>query len=284
MGCDLCHYKCFKTANLKKHFATKKHQENVKNRESSVRLFQCQTCHYQCDKRANYDRHLRTQKHVATTHIEADHTPEDTPRMELLMCIIRQNEELKTMLLEERQKIQEQNALIQEYCREPRTTVHNKNQFNMNFFLNVQCKDALNMSEFMNNLEIQVEDVENVGKLGFVEGISRIIMNGLKDLELHKRPIHCMDAKRDVMYVKDEDRWQKDEEHARIRQVIETVEQRNCQRLCSEMKPDEDTANDSSIEKYMEILKEVNGGGSRDKKHEKIIKTLSRNLVVDRSP
>jgi len=219
--------------------------------------------------------------------------PTTGPNTELLINIIRQNDELKTMLMEERQKLQEQNALyleehqklqeqnavLIEYCKEPRET---KNNFNLNFFLNVECKDAVNMTDFIRNLEIQVEDVDNVGRLGFVEGISRIIMNGLKDLELHKRPIHCTDIKRDVMYVRDEDQWQKDENNTRIRKVIETVEQRNCKKLFNEMKP-ELTNMDESAEKYMRLLHEVNGGGSRDKNHDKIIKTLCRNLVIDRN-
>ena len=138
------------------------------------------------------------------------------------------------------------------------------------------------MTDFIRDLEIQVEDVENVGKLGFVEGISRIIMNGLKDLEIHKRPIHCTDIKRDVMYVRDENQWQKDENNTHIRKAIETVEQRNCKKLFAEMKP-ELTEMDDSAEKYMRLVREINGGGARDKNHEKIIKTLSRNLAIDRT-
>jgi hypothetical protein len=111
--------------------------------------------------------------------LKESNTPKESNETELLMNILRQNEELKTMLLEERkefqeerQKIQEQNAVLIEYCKEPRET---KNNFNLNVFLNVQCKDAVNMTDFIRDLEIQVEDVENVGKLGFVECISRII-------------------------------------------------------------------------------------------------------------
>lgn len=311
-GCPVCNYKCAKSANLKKHFDTKKHKANEKAKtlvnsvpicqESSYIMskpFVCAPCDFRCERRCDYERHLRTKRH---TGFGSDFPlPKESngfrngtvPGTELLINIIRQNDELKTMLMEERQKLQDQNALyleehqklqeqnavLIEYCKEPRET---KNNFNLNFFLNVECKDAVNMTDFIRDLEIQVEDVDNVGRLGFVEGISRIIMNGLKDLELHKRPIHCTDTKRDVMYVRDEDQWQKDENNTRIRQVIETVEQRNCKKLFTEMKT-ELTNMDESAEKYMRLLYEVNGGGSRDKNHDKIIKTLSRNLAIDRN-
>jgi hypothetical protein len=191
--------------------------------------------------------------------------------------------EMANMFLKEQQKTNEQYAEILEYCKEPKHITNNQNHFNLNFFLNVTCKDALNMSDFIRDLEIQIEDVESVSRLGFVEGITQILVNRLKGLEIHQRPIHCTDVKRDVLYIKDDNRWEKDAENTKIKQVIETVEQRNCRIASCEMKPDFLYADESRMDKYMSLLREVNGGGSREKNHDKIIKNLSKTFAVERT-
>ena len=195
-----------------------------------------------------------------------------------------QRKEMENLLLKEQQKTNEQYAELLEYCKEPKhITTNNQNHFNLNFFLNVTCKDALNMSDFIRDLEIQIEDVESVSRLGFVEGITQILVNRLKGLEIHQRPIHCTDVKRDVLYIKDDNRWEKDAENTKIKHVIETVEQRNCRIASCEMKPDFLYSDESRMDKYMSLLREVNGGGSREKNHEKIVKNIAKTFVVERN-
>jgi hypothetical protein len=238
---------------------------------------------------------LNTQKHInktqnngsASEHVSSETTVVST---EFLVQMVQQNKELvnqlleeRQQLLEERQKDKQQYAEILEYCKEPKHITNNQNHFNLNFFLNVTCKDALNMSDFIRDLEIQIEDVESVSRLGFVEGITQILVNRLKGLEIHQRPIHCTDVKRDVLYIKDDNRWEKDAENTKIKQVIETVEQRNCRIASCEMKPDFLYADESRMDKYMNLLREVNGGGSREKNHDKIIKNLSKTFAVERT-
>lgn len=201
---------------------------------------------------------------------------------ELLVKLVQQNEELIQQLSEERKKNKEQYSELLEYCKEPKHITNNQTHFNMNFFLNVTCKDALNMSDFIRDLEIQIEDVESVSRLGFVEGITQILVNRLKGLEIHQRPIHCVDLKRDVLYIKDDNRWEKDNENAKIKHVIETIEQRNCRKVCCEMKPDSFINDETRMEKYMCLLREVNGGGSRNKNHDKIVKNIAKTFIVER--
>ena len=306
-GCEMCKYKCTKKSNLDIHLSTKKHLELAKQQnmpQSSTKKqkgFYCETCAFRCDKSTYYTRHLNTQKHInKTQNISSDTInsySETTISTELLVKILQKNEELANMfseekhqrkemanlLLKEQQKNNEQYAELLEYCKEPKHITNNQNHFNLNFFLNVTCKDALNMSDFIRDLEIQIEDVESVSRLGFVEGITQILVNRLKGLEIHQRPIHCTDVKRDVLYIKDDNRWEKDAENTKIKHVIETVEQRNCRIASCEMKPDFLYDDESRMDKYMSLLREVNGGGSREKNHEKIVKNIAKTFVVERN-
>jgi hypothetical protein len=280
--------------------------------------FYCETCKFRCDKSTYYTRHLNTKKHINKTQLKrsnsyelnsyelrspefprtpsaarpeyfttsekiATHSESTGVSQELLIQLVQQNKELSNLLLEERQKNKEQYAELLEYCKEPKH-ITNQNNFNLNFFLNVTCKDALNMSDFIRDLEIQIEDVESVSKLGFVEGITQIVVNRLKGLEQHQRPIHCTDVKRDVLYIKDDNRWEKDVENHKIKHVIETVEQRNCRKVCCDMKPELFHEDEHRMEKYMSLLREVNGAGAREKNHEKIVKNLAKTFVIAKEP
>jgi hypothetical protein len=192
----------------------------------------------------------------------------------------KQYNEKQTFLLEQQTALASQQSQIMEYCKQPKTI---KNNFNLNFFLNVQCKDALNISEFVNNLAIQISDLENVGKMGYVEGISRIILTALQQLDMYKRPIHCTDIKKEVLFVKDEDKWDKDEDKTKLKRVISNVAQKNCQKLCTFIKPEMMMAEHPDCEKNLIIMKNVNGGNKEtlEKNHEKIARIISKSVLVE---
>lgn len=285
--CETCAFRCDKSTYYTRHLNTQKHINKTQNIgyvsvNNSVR-----------DK---------TQVPLGAEEVQINYgelysKEFTTISTELLVKILQKNEELANMfseekhqrkemanlLLKEQQKTNEQYAELLEYCKEPKHITNNQNHFNLNFFLNVTCKDALNMSDFIRDLEIQIEDVESVSRLGFVEGITQILVNRLKGLEIHQRPIHCTDVKRDVLYIKDDNRWEKDAENTKIKHVIETVEQRNCRIASCEMKPDFLYSDESRMDKYMSLLREVNGGGSREKNHEKIVKNIAKTFVVERN-
>jgi hypothetical protein len=137
------------------------------------------------------------------------------------------------------------------------------------------------MSDFIHSLDIQKEDIERFGRIGFAEGITRIFMDGLNGLETHKRPIHCTDIKRDTMYIKDADQWAKDHKNAQLLRAIETVEQTNCRIFCKNVPPTME--DESALVQYMTILQEVNGGTAREKNRSKIIKNISKACFLERS-
>jgi hypothetical protein len=302
-GCSICKYKCHKPANLKSHFQTKKHLQAISSIEHE---YICEPCGFSTIKRADYNRHITTQKHKNTvsTILSGHKTPPDhnTPNATLeieskietlsgvVLEIVKQNTEFQRIIIETQQQTQKQCAELAETCKSvcaaaPTTVVHNtttNNHFNLQFFLNVTCKDAINISDFIQGLDIRPEHIERFGRIGFVDGITRILMDGLNSLEKHKRPIHCTDMKRDTMYIRESNQWQKDDENVRLAKAIETVEQYNCRAFCKEISPPS-MKDETEMFQYMTVLREVNGGSSREKNRAKIVKNISKVCFLDRS-
>ena len=142
--------------------------------------------------------------------------------------LINENKELKTMMLEQQNMMMKviENGTNNTTNITSNTNSHNK-AFNLNFFLNETCKDAMNIMDFVDSIKLQLSDLEGVGELGYVEGISNIIVKNLKELDVTQRPLHCTDKKRETMYIKDEDKWEKDEEKKKLHKVIRKVTCKN---------------------------------------------------------
>jgi len=163
---------------------------------------------------------------------------------------------------------------------------HNKT-FNLQFFLNETCKDAMNIMDFVDSIKLQLSDLENVGKVGYVEGISNIIVKNLNDLDVTERPIHCTDKKRETLYIKDEDKWEKeDEEKKKIKTVIKKVANKNIRLIqqFKEVHPDCGKSTSKYSDQYDKIIVEAMGGsGNNDsEKEEKIIQKISKNVTIDK--
>ena len=209
---------------------------------------------------------------------------------EFFLEIFNQNQELIKKIYETQERItkqQEQMAqqhqVIMEYCKQPKNVKNVKNNFNLNFFLNVKCKDALNISDFVKNITINICDLEHIGRFGYVEGVSRIIVNALQQLDLYRRPIHCTDVKLEVLFVKDEDKWEKDQDGVKVKKVIGEVSQKNCQTFCSVVRPEMMMAEHPDCEKNLNMMKNVNGGGEemRGRNQDKILSIISQKVVLE---
>ena len=157
--------------------------------------------------------------------------------------------------------------------------------FNVQFFLNEQCKDAMNMKDFVNSIQLNTDDLESVGKLGYVEGMSNILINNLNKTELHKRPVHCSDIKRETLYVKDEDKWEKDgPDHAKMTNAVLAVEHKNV-RLMGEWAAQHPRCMDSNSNdnvKYFKLSKTITDG-AQDGNISKVIKRVAKNVMIDKS-
>lgn len=195
----------------------------------------------------------------------------------------KQNQEFQKMMVDELKELKQNtnNNINNSYNK---TT----NNFNLNLFLHEKCKDALNLSEFIETLEVGLNDLENTAKLGYAEGISQIIINGLKSLSVTDRPIHCTDAKRDIIYIKDQDIWTKQEETKdNLQNAIKLIGHKNIKQIPEWQKKHPNFSDPQSKEndKYLKLLCNVMNGSTieeQQKNMTKIIKNISKHVVIDK--
>jgi hypothetical protein len=202
---------------------------------------------------------------------------------ELIKYLINENKEFKNLILE----IVKKDTTTNINNNINNTNSHNKT-FNLQFFLNETCKDAMNMSDFINSLTLQLSDLESVGKLGFVDGISNIIIKNLEALEVEKRPVHCCDSKRETMYIKDQDKWEKeDNDLKRMKELVRYVRDKNISmvNVWRDLYPECVTSNSKKTTQFNEIYMESFGGekGTKKEKEEKIISRIAKSVVIDKT-
>jgi hypothetical protein len=211
---------------------------------------------------------------------------------ELLMKIIQDNNEFKTLLIKQNDEIKEQKKIIMDLCKEKtiimNTTTNNttNNRFNINLFLNEQCKNAMNIMEFVNSMKVDLVDLENLGKLGFIEGISKLMIRELKCMDIYKRPIHCSDTKRETIYVKDENKWEKENENkSKIKCAIKKVAHKNVQLipLWRDKFPYSNNEMSKKNDEFNNIIISTMGGNTIEEDnefHNKIIKNVIKEINI----
>jgi hypothetical protein len=207
------------------------------------------------------------------------------------MEILQQNKEFKDLLVE-------QNKLMLEFCKNGANSTHNSyntmtnsnnKTFNLQFFLNETCKNAMNIMDFVDSLQLQLSDLESIGKLGFVDGLSNIIIKNLKALDVTMRPVHCSDSKRETVYVKHDNKWEKDDEtKSKLRKAVKYIAHKNT-KLIPQWKANHPDFMDSfskNSDQYNQLLIEVLGGDTHlhsSVNEDKIIRRIAREMVIDKS-
>ena len=287
--CKYCNYNCSKKSDYEKHLMTAKHQNRIALNDLEQKVaetrqkFVCKKCNKvynarnslwyhekKCNKEDNYE--------IIDNEYENNNKKTDEPTdKELIMLLIKENSELKNMMM----KVIENGT-----HNTTNNNCHNKT-FNLQLFLNETCKDAMNIMDFVDSIKLQLSDLENVGKLGYVEGISNIIVKNLNDLDVTERPIHCTDKKRETIYIKDENKWEKEnEDKHKIKKVIKNVANKNIRLLqkFKEVHPDCGKSTSNFSDQYNKIIIEAMGGsGDNDsEKEEKIIQKIAKNVTIDK--
>jgi hypothetical protein len=277
--CEKCDYRCSKVYNWKKHLDTAKHTQEtfgndfVAKSGKNAEKYVCK----KCEKCFHTNSGLWKHSKICIFENNKIETVVDK-KDELIDYLMKENKEIKELILELAKKDSYNNC---------HNTVNSHNKaFNLNFFLNETCKDAMNIMDFVDSIKLQLSDLEKVGELGYVEGISNIITKNLKELDVTQRPVHCTDKKRETIYIKDEDKWEKDEEKQKLHKVVRRVTCKN-QNLIpkfKELHPDYNKASSKFSDQYNKIVVESMGGsGDNDfEKEEKIIKNISKNIIVDK--
>jgi hypothetical protein len=299
--CEKCNYYTSKKSSFDNHNNSMKHKKSININEKNANLcslFVCQTCNKTYKDNSGLWRH---KKKCAKKELDAE--PEQSNEIqemkEIMKYLMKENSEMKNMMLEQQNIMIAQNTSTQNMMMKviengtnnttnnitSNTNSHNK-AFNLNFFLNETCKDAMNIMDFVDSIKLQLSDLEGVGELGYVDGISNIIVKNLKELDVTQRPLHCTDKKRETMYIKDEDKWEKDEEKKKLHKVVRkvTCKNQNLIPMFKEKHPDCNTYHSKFSDQYNKIIIESMGGkGDNDyEKEEKIIKNISKQVTIDK--
>ena len=280
--CEICDYKCYKKYSWERHLLTLKHQEstNVNNlgAKGQSAAYKCENCGKEYSERTGLWRHKKKCEYTEKSELDKD---------ELIITLLKQNAELIKGQQDMIVKLSENGINNTNTNHSYNTTNSHNKAFNLNFFLNETCKEAMNIGEFVDSLKMELSDLERVGEKGYIEGITSIIVKNLKALDITKRPVHCTDKKRETIYIKDDNKWEKDEDKSHMHKLIKRVVSKNM-KLFSKFKdkhPDCMTYHSKFGDQYHKIVYESMGGkGDNDfEKNEKIIKNVLKEVVVDKN-
>jgi len=300
--CLKCDYTTSRKSSYDKHILTSKHKNQQKSTESCEKvancanIFECEICGKQYKDRSGLWRHKSKCTIVKNTN-DTNINNTNINNNDLIIMLIKQNSELvkdnselKNMMTEQQNKMMEHQNIVMKVLENgtnntTHTNSHNK-AFNLSFFLNETCKDAMNIMDFVESIKLQLSDLERVGELGYVEGISNIIVQNLKGLDVTQRPVHCTDKKRETIYVKDENKWEKDDEQTKMHKMVRKITDKNFKMVqkFKEKYPDYNKASSRHSDTYNNIIIESMGGrGNNDfEKEERIIKKISKEVIVEK--
>ena len=303
--CEICDFKCFKHNEFNRHLETIKHKRlhdtTNKTPNNELKKFSCI-----CGKKYNHHTSLAKHKRTCIAINTPADAPTDTPifmeiteqpqqhpqaedficsddkitiTKEMFMTLVKNSEEMMKLIKEQHLVVPNQviNNTNNTNCNNT-----NNNTFNLNIFLNEKCKDALNMSEFIDTLKITIEDLLFSKTNGISRGVTDVMIKGLKQLDIYKRPIHCTDAKRDIMYVKDEDKWKKDDNHDMMKDAIVRIadKERTALQRWAKENPDWIETERKQIE-YLTMMRSICEPIENYENYErKILKNVGKEILV----
>ena len=283
--CEICHYRCSNLFNFNKHCSTRKHKMMTNDDPKNNNVEPIHVCSH-CNKIYKTKQSLWVHKQKCKAPekenisiVLQDDDVANLPIHNYIMKLVEQNNEFKQTIMD---LTQNQNTTINNIQK-----ITNNNQFNLNVFLQQTCKDAMNMSDLINSLEINTKSLEHTGTHGYVHGISKIFMDGLRKLKLQERPIHCTDLKREVLYIKDNNKWEKDEDNKQFKKALATVVHRNMIQIVQWEEDNPETSNPESknYDFYFELARQSMGGGDQDvtdRNNEKILKAIAQEVHIDK--
>jgi hypothetical protein len=274
--CEYCDFKCSKQSNYSTHLLTAKHLKRYKMIQNDTKKMPKNAAlEFKCECGRLFSYHSGLWRHKKKCQISkedeeleklvtANNEPSDK---EMMMMLIKDNAEMRKMMME----------VIKNGTHNTNNS-HNKT-FNLQFFLNEQCKDAVNITDFINSIHLQLEDLEETGRLGYVDGISRVVIKNLDDMNTHKRPIHCSDSKREILYIKDNDQWIKENDNKdTMIKMIKQVANKNMKKIPEWIKAHPDCLDSDSKQndKYLRIVSNSMSGSTEEEQKSNINKIISK--------
>ena len=300
-SCEKCAYTTSKKYAWTRHIATRKHiinqnallSTNIKN--EIIETITCNKCNKKYKDRSGLWRHQKDD----CTQIDTDNLSmtiidvvKNTNEFQTFM--MEHTKELQHLLVEQNKTIIKQNDTIIELSNKTNltqnniTTTNSNNKFNINVFLNEKCKDAMNITDFVNSLQLKISDLDATCDEGYTEGISQIVIRGLKDLDIYKRPIHCSDLKRETIFLKNPNGWEKENESKeKLRKMIGTIANRNIGQTQKwvEAHPNCKNWNDKNNTRYIQVVNASMGGADKEEDEKfmnKIIHNVAKEVVIEK--
>jgi hypothetical protein len=298
--CEICHFKCCKNSDFARHISTAKHLKlsnasnlldnaTVKNAKAYNHKFIC-ACGNSYSHSSSYYRHKKIcDSNKANNEIPLNNTMlTELDKDQLIITLLKQNAELikgqQYMFI----KFSENNMNISNNTNSVNNSMNNNKTFNLQFFLHETCKDAMSITDFVNNMKIELDDLENTGRTGYVEGISNIVIKNLNKLEQHMRPLHCSDFKREVLYIKDNNEWTKETENKPIlTKAIKTIANQNIKQISTwkDNYPDCTKSDSKKNDLYLKIVSNSMNGLTKEEGENninKIITNVAKKVVIDK--
>jgi len=299
--CKKCNFICCYESDFNRHKMTAKHKRltlaDAKKREKRVDINNPNQSEFICDcgkkykhrqslhkhqQKCKYIKEEKDVKEEAHMQENAIEKTDNTDYKELFFESMKQTNTLMEKLTERDKQMSDIIPLIGNNNNN-NTTNNTTNNFNLNFFLNNDCKDALNLTDFINSLQLQLEDLEYTADNGYIEGITNIFQKALSNMEVTKRPLHCTDLKRETLYIKDNDEWHKDETKNELKTSINTVANKNISNTSKwlEKYPEHTNADSKDFEKYVKMTNNSMGTGE-ELEQNKITKNIMKEVIIDK--
>ncbi len=292
--CKKCDFKCCYKCDWDRHTRTSKHKHNIKWNKNGTEnpktddkneLFYC-LCGKSYSTKSNLGKHKKNCKSIVNNNTLSENEPK-MDIYDLVKYLMKENSELKTLLVDHTNKLSDvtmelaKNGINNTTNNNTTNTNSHNKAFNLNLFLNETCKNAMNITDFVDSIKIQLSDFMNMGEVGFVEGISNIIVKNLNSLDETVRPIHCTDQKRETFYVKDKNIWEKDDnEKKKMKQMIKNISYKNekLMKVYKETYPDYNNPDSKRSDQYSKIM--IEAMDCKDDSKDKIIRNISKATII----
>jgi hypothetical protein len=297
--CKICNFKSTNRKDYKRHLTTKKHKINISfeddnTYENSDDYDDCDDRDYSCKCGKVYNSRQGLWKHKVSCSLYVDSSTE-LQLKEPSNSKMKDDNKVVELLIEQNKQLMEivrtsnsSTGTINNTNNNSNNTTNNtnNNQFNLNIFLKEDCKDAMNLMDFVNSLDYRLEDVERIGRIGYAEAISKMMIEGLKGIDVKRRPIHCSDVKRESMYVKDDNEWTKDTGSTRLKKAIKYVGHNNLGTLQTwkDHNPGHEKSEGYKSETYLNMCTKTMDGliDEDESKFKKIMKKLASETAIDK--
>ena len=294
--CEICNYKTGNKKDYNKHLATGKHKKVTNDNDMITQIPTMVTC--LCGNSYKHRSGLSRHKKKCTYEEHNDAT-EDIPLEEpindtnsdtdvkvlsnTIFELVKQNNEFKQLLIEQNKKMME----LAGNMGNNNNNVNSHNKFNLNVFLNEKCKNAMTLKDFVKSINISIQDFIETGERGFIDGISNIIVERINEMEIHDRPLHCTDLKRETVYIKDEDTWEKDEDKVKLRKAVKWVANKNerMRPVWYDSTPDVGIMGTENYERFFKYSESALGGCGKDETklfEDKVMKNILREVTINK--